>query len=243
MSICTEKPKKILDIYRVALFAVVISAASVAYPAHCAGLFSIHYDFSMPRNDIALIIPGMHQINTDPGYDSIGIYYKSKGITPVYVNIKWKKVGLGKLCVAALQIDTMLKDSFPDSHVFLFGFSMGAVIALKLSQFIHAEQILLCSMSPMFAEDRNHQIFPFKQIMGIVTDYSSNGLSYSSSRETCVYFLYGDHDSYAINKAIIQNRKASFKCNKTVMIQNAVHDISGPTYLQGIKNIIWGAKR
>jgi hypothetical protein len=110
--------------------------------------FSIHYDPLSPRSAIAVIIPGMNQRASDPGYDSIGSFYKIKGITPVYVNIDWKAVGLGKLSAAALQMYGMLKDSFPQSKVYLFGFSFGAVICLKLSQSIQAKHILLCSMSP-----------------------------------------------------------------------------------------------
>lgn len=210
-------------------------AANSSYPKN---LFSIHYDVSMPHDNIVLIIPGMNQTDSDPGYDSVGGYYKSKGISPVYVNIDWKAVGIGKLSDAALQIDSMLKDSFPDSHVFLFGFSFGAVISLKLSQLICAEQIILCSMSPLFEEDRVYQIFPFKQIMGLVTDYSTNGLSYSSSLGTCVYFLYGDHDSFVINKSIIKNRKTSFKCDETRIVSNAGHNISSHSYLKAIKQIV-----
>jgi hypothetical protein len=200
--------------------------------------FSIVYNDSMPRADIALIIPGLNQTDSDPGYDSIGIFYKSTGITPVYVNIDWKAVGLAKLSAVAEQIAAMLKDTFTDAHIFLFGFSFGAVIALKLSQLIHTEQVVVCSMSPLFAEDRIHQIFPFRQILGIVTDYSSNGLSYSPNLKTCVYFLYGDHDSFVINNAIIQNRKSSFKCSETTIVENARHDISGRSYLKAIKQIV-----
>jgi hypothetical protein len=225
------------SILNFALFILIVITWD-AYATNSSHLFSIHFDYSMPRNNIALIIPGLNQSNSDPGYDSIGTYYKSNGIMPVYVNIDWKTVGLGKLSPAAFQIHTMLKDSFPDSHVYLFGFSFGAVIALKLSQLIHAEQIVLCSMSPMFAEDRAYQIFPFKQLLGIFTDFSSNGLSYSSSLGICVYFLYGDHDSFVINKAIIQNRKASFKCNETNIVPNARHTISSRSYLNAIKRIV-----
>jgi alpha/beta superfamily hydrolase len=226
-------------ISNVTLFVLIVLIGNgYAMNSSSKNLFSIHYDISIPHDNIALIIPGRNQKNSDPGYDSVGAYYKSKGISPVYVNIDWKVVGIGKLSDAAFQIDSMLKDSFPDSHVFLFGFSFGAVISLKLSQLICAEQIILCSMSPLFSEDRFYQIFPFKQLMGIVTDYSSNGLSYSSSLGTCVYFLYGDHDNFVINKAIIKNRKTSFKCNETRIVANTGHNISSHSYLKAIKQIV-----
>jgi hypothetical protein len=206
--------------------------------SHTPEYFSIKYDSSLSRSNLVLIIPGLHQVCSDPGYDSIGAFYKTKGITPVYVTINWRAVGFNKLSAAALKISDMLKDSFPQSNVYLFGFSFGAVICLKVSQSTRVNHLLLCSMSPLFAEDRVHQIVPFRQIMGMVIDYSSSGLSYSSSRETCLEFLYGDHDSFVINKAIIKSRKAFFTCNETRMVSNARHDISGKSYLEAIKQVV-----
>jgi predicted esterase len=200
-------------------------------------LFSIHYNPSMPRANIALIIPGLSESNSDSGYGSIGEYYKSEGITPVFVNIDWKSVGFRKLAVAATQIHTLVNDSFPNSRVYLFGFSFGAAIVLKLSQMVPAEQIILCSMSPVFVEDRVYQVFPLKQLMGLITN-SSNGLSYSVCQRTCVFFLYGDHDSFVINKSIIHNRQSFFTCNETIMVENGRHDISGENYLKAIHHLI-----
>ena len=219
------------------LFTITLNGSALN-PSRTPIFFSIQYDSSLPRNNLALIIPGMNQTCSDPGYDSIGAFYKARGIDPVYVNVNWKAVGIKNLTAAAIQIKDMLKDTFPESHFYLFGFSFGAVISLKLSQMMHAEQVLLCSMSPMFAEDRIHQIFPFGQILGMFTDYSKNGLSYSASKGTCLIFLYGDHDSFAINKSIILNRKTFFTCNETSMVPNARHNISGQSYLTAIHKIV-----
>lgn len=199
---------------------------------------SIHHDSLITRTRVAVLIPGMNQTCFSPGYDSIGIYYKCRNINPVYVNIKWKAVGFKSLTDVSFQLQKILIDSFPNAHYYLFGFSFGAVISLKLSQMINADHILLCSMSPMFEEDRTYQIFPFKQLLGLFTDYKSNGLSFSSSKETCVIFLYGEHDSFAINKKIIQNRKDYFTCSETILVPNARHDISGRSYLTAIQQIV-----
>lgn len=219
------------------IFAIIINGCT-SNTSQITKLFSIKYDSSMSKSNLALIIPGMNQTCSYPGYDSIGAFYQSCGITPVYVNINWKAVGIKNLTAASVQLQNMLKDSFPESHFYLFGFSFGAVISLKLSQLIKPEQELLCSMTPAFAEDRIHQIFPFRQILSIITDYSKNGLSYSASERTCVIFLYGDHDSFLINKAIINYRKSFFKCNETLMVPDARHDISSHSYLVTIQQIV-----
>jgi hypothetical protein len=203
-------------------------------------LFTFQYDSSKPLINIALIIPGMDHSASTSGYDSIEAFYENSGITPLFVNIQWKVIGINKLSLIAQQIQGELRDSFPQSTVYLFGFSFGAVISLKLSQLIQAKHILLCSMSPLFDEDRVHQIFPFSQLLGCLTDYSTNGLSYALSKEMCCTFLYGDHDSFVINKNIIKYRKEFFTCNETQIIANAKHDISGKSYLSAVKKIVEG---
>jgi predicted esterase len=207
---------------------------------HQEALFSLVYDHSMHRDDIALIIPGMHQTNRNRGYDSIAGFYETRGITPVMVNITWKKVGLQRLSEVARQIDTMIRDSFPDAHIFLFGFSFGAAIALKVAQTLPAEHILLCSMSPVFSEDRSALIFPFRKMMGMVTDYATNGLSYAANRKMCIFFLYGDHDNVIFNKAVINHRQSFFTCATSTIVNNGHHDISSRHYLQEIKRIVQG---
>src|SRR5512141_3192179 len=72
-------------VYRITALAffIVITAAGEGcanHAQHQKNLFSIRYDRTMPRDRIALIIPGMHQSNQDPGYDSVGGYYTSMGI-------------------------------------------------------------------------------------------------------------------------------------------------------------------
>jgi hypothetical protein len=232
-----QKSKFIDYIATTILFAMVINGCTLN-SSKSPHVILIQYDSSGSRNNLALIIPGMNQTCSDPGYDSIGTYYKSIGITPVYININWKVIGVENLTSVAMQLHDMLKDSFPESHFYLFGFSFGAVISLKLSQLMSTEHILLCSMSPMFTEDIIHQIFPFRQILGMVTDYSENGLSYSASKKKCIVFLYGSKDSFALNKAIIQNRKHFFSCNETIIIPNAKHNISDGSYLKAIQRIV-----
>jgi hypothetical protein len=204
-------------------------------------LFSIHYDTLSNLNKIAIIIPGKNQGLSSPGYCSIGGFYKSKGICPVYVNVCWGAmgiVGINKLSVIAQQIGSMLKDSFPHSHIYLFGFSFGAVISLKLAQQRAAEHVLLCSMSPVFFEDWKCLTFPQKQFLGMFSDFSTNNLSYSMRIDNCVYFLYGDHDTHIITKDIIKRRQTTFRCNETIMVKDGRHDISGQTYQTAIETIV-----
>lgn len=200
-------------------------------------MFSLQSDLAMSHNRVAVIIAGMDQKTSRAEYHTIGEYYKSKGIAPVYVDIDWKHTGLNNLATAASQMSAEIKRTYPDSTIFLFGFSFGAVIAYKLSESINPVHTLLCSMSPVFTEDRNYQIFPFRQVMGMMTDYSSNHLAYSPNEGRCLVFLYGARE-FLINKSIIEHRKSVFVNSKTITVQDTGHDIANPGYLGVIKRVV-----
>jgi len=191
----------------------------------------------MPRNRIALIIPGTGRKTANTEYQRVGDYYKSKGITPIYVDINWKHAGLANFATAASQIGTDIKKAYPDSKIFLFGFSFGAVIAFKLSESISPAHSLLCSMSPVFAEDRKYQLLPLRPVMWLVAAYSSNHLSYAHSEGRSFVFLYGDSE-FLINKSIVRHRKSVFANSKTITVQGVGHTLSDPAYLAAVKNIV-----
>lgn len=201
--------------------------------------YSLRYDTSEVAQ-VAIIIPGMKQKVSQAEYQEIGGYYKSKGITPVFVDINWDETGIKNLAATARQISAEVNKSFAGSKIYIFGFSFGAVIAYKLAEIINPEQTLLCSMSPVFKEDREHQIFPIKQFAQLASYFWDTDISFAGNNGRCFTFLYGDDDSFLINNSIIENRKTQFKCNKSEIIKEASHDISKPVYLRAIKNIITG---
>jgi hypothetical protein len=201
-------------------------------------LFSIKFDASVSHGKIVLIIPGMGQNDSFAGYHLIGKYYGKRDIIPVYVNINWKVVGLHNVSITASRIYSMLNETFPNSEVYLFGFSFGAAIACELSKSLHADHILLCSMSPLFKEDHTYQIFPFKQLQWIIALGSGHLLSYSGNRGERITFLYGEHDSFLINSAIIRYRRSSFAYSETIIVKNARHNISEREYLAAIENVV-----
>ena len=221
------------------LLCIAVSLLDTTY-ADESFLFSIHYDTSVSPNKIALIIPGMNQGEASAGYGAIGDCYKRKGIRPIYVNIRWRAmgiVGVNKLSTVAKQLCSMMSDTFPQSRIFLFGFSFGSVIALKIAQHLACQHMLLCSMSPVFLEDWKCMAFPQKQFFSLFTDFSTNGLSYSTGIDSCIFFLYGDHEKI-ISKEIIKRRQTAFRRGETIMVKDARHDISGQSYQNAIRTIL-----
>jgi hypothetical protein len=210
-----------------------------AYASAEALPFSLRCDSPPPHDRIVLIVPGMRQKTSDAEYRAVGEYYAARGIAPVFVDIEWGFLGINYLGATAADIGAEVKKTYRDARICLFGFSFGAVIAYKMSGPVHPVHALLCSMSPVFSEDRPCLILPFRLLMGWVSDYSSNRLTYAHDEGECLTFLYGDHDSFLINKSIIDRRRSAFVHSKVVIVKGAGHDL-GPAYLEAIKAVIGG---
>jgi hypothetical protein len=149
----------------------------------------------------------------------------------------WKRMGLHGFARAAGQVSSGVREVFPRARVFLFGFSFGAVLAYELSETLHPVHVLLCSMSPVFDEDRVFQFFPLKQAMNYFIQDAASPLSYARYRDKCFVFLYGEHESFLINPAIIAHRCAWFKGNQIVIVKNARHKLEAG-YLNAIEKMV-----
>ncbi len=220
------------------MIAVLIAGGLFLAPRSNDRFYQLGYTPSASFKKIAVIFTGVGQQTTNLEYTKIGRYYLSKGITPIYVDIDWRRVGLNHLSETADQLGAVICTSFPHSKVYLFGFSFGAVMAYKVSERIASEQALLCSMSPVFDEDRKLQQFPFKQLLGLITNDSKQKLTFAHSRSKGIILLYGEHDSFLINPRMIYFRKNSIANNVSVIVKDAHHDVSGGSYLRAIKTYV-----
>jgi alpha/beta superfamily hydrolase len=205
-------------------------------------LFSFHHDSVSPRSNVVLIIPGLGQHAGNAGYAEIGKIYRSRGIASVHVNIRWRRVGYSKLATVAEAIALAAKEIFPDSQVYLAGFSLGAAIACNVSHWLPARHILLCSMSAIFSEDRPLLGFPFRQVMQFIVRFTHTEFSYRENCSRCIDFLYGDHDNASLNGAIIRHRSEAFHCSTTAIIKNARHAVAGREYLAAIGERVLGIR-
>jgi hypothetical protein len=199
--------------------------------------FVLKYDRSSSTRLIAIIIPGMNQSCRSPGYETIGNYYEDAGITPVFVDVDWisyMRAGFQN----ESSLPSLIKAEFPDSEFYLFGFSLGAVEAFKSARCLKTRQIILCSMSPVFAEDLPYLTFPFNMILS-ATNRRAPSLS-PIIKSGKIQLLYGDHDSAVFNADLIGNRKFYFPESQTVIVPGCGHDISKYAYLKEISKAIPG---
>jgi len=195
--------------------------------------FSLKTDPAAPHGRIVLIIPGLGQTTSDPGYHAVGGYYAARGITPVFIDIDWWGAGLGDLATTAAGIEAEVKTTYRDARVCLFGFSFGAALAYELSRSLHPSDALLCSLSPVFAEDRPDQRFVVRLFLQCAGRFAFDRLSYAHDEGKGLTFLYGDHDSVLITPSLIEHRKTALPRSKVVMVPEACHAL-GPAYLRAI---------
>jgi hypothetical protein len=208
-------------------------SAAVVF-ANPSSNYALKYDAALPQARIVLIIPGFGQKITDPAFHMIANAYQAKGITPVLVAIDWNRLKPRSLADTAAQLSLEIRRDFPNAHVLLFGFSLGAVLAYKLSESIHPKHALLCSMSPVFEEDHKLQPFFLQQLLGLIFDYSSHPLTYNRHQEKGLIFLYADHESFLINPMILAQRRILFANQRITIVKNAGHQLN-PAYLGEIK--------
>ncbi len=103
-------------------------------------------------NRTAYIIPGSGESHTrQPGYNKIAGYFKSAGINPFHVNVRWN---LKKPIDFNLYNQQFLKQfKKVKGEIYILGFSFGAVIALTTASKTKPKGLILCSLSPYFVED------------------------------------------------------------------------------------------
>lgn len=216
---------------------------SLSQATETTQLFTLKHDSIPAEVPIALILPGNNETYSTPGYDSICSFYQENGIVPIFIGVKWKKVGFSNFEKTAKSIADSVTSHFTGHPVYLFGFSFGAVIALFTTRYLSSDQTLLCSLSPVFTEDLQNQICFLRFITHHFFSFKKIKLNWSPFTDTCLVFLYGTKDHFVFNNAIINHRKTSFTCSRTYMVKNGRHSIAGNEYLAAIKKEIMKANQ
>ncbi len=200
--------------------------------------FTLQYDGDEENKFIAVILPGQHQKVSQHEYQTIGNYFIKNGIRTCYVNIFWEHIDLNNIVNVSNRIGIDVATQNPQARIVVFGFSFGAVMAVKMTEHLNPEMLLLSSLSPIFKEDVDVHPFFLRPIISIISDYKTNQLFYPSELSDNTIFLYGDHDSFVLSKKIITSRKIMYPNSRTVIVKGAEHNVSGKAYLETIKKYI-----
>jgi alpha/beta superfamily hydrolase len=200
--------------------------------------FTLQSDGAQANQPIAVILPGKNQNVSQQAYHTIGTYFRENGIQPCYVDLAWKEIDLDNMVDVSNRIATEVLTQYPHAKIVVLGFSFGAVLALKMSEALHPDLLLLCSLSPVFAEDLPCHPFYVRSLLHLLTDYRTNQLMYPPDVPERTLFLYGDHDAWILSARIRTLRQNLYPRSRTVIIPGARHDLSGKTYQETIRQVI-----
>lgn len=183
------------------------------------------------------MIPGSGEGLKDRDYGAVLKMYRSLGYDPEFVPIDWNY----KIFDDYVE---QIKNLIPRSDLeksLLSGFSWGAMLALIVSaQYANPRKLVLCSLSPYFAENLPHTKESWlkwagKRRVKNLANYSIRELAPSIQSPTVLFIgdaerkKYGDKIDMEANKLI--------KNSKYIVIGGGVsHDVADPKYIAAIKN-------
>jgi esterase/lipase len=191
----------------------------------------------MPKT--IFLIPGFKTQITDPLYKELVSYLEKKNYTVKPVPITWKNRTLTK---NAEEFNNYFEKNKGKVN-YVLGFSYGAVISLMTAKIIKPDKLILCSLSPDFKEDSKMMPGWLIKYIGVnryldTKTRSANNLAKSLDIETVI--LYGEKEGadYPQLKKRSEEIAKHSKKTKLIVVKNAPHDISFPTYIETLKKTI-----
>lgn len=191
----------------------------------------------MPKT--IFLIPGFKTQIKDPLYKELVSYLEKKNYTVQPVPITWNNRTLTK---NAVEFNNYFEKNKGKVN-YVLGFSYGAVISLMTAKIIKPDKLILCSLSPDFKEDSKMMPGWLIKYIGVnryldTKTRSANNLAKSLDVETVI--LYGEKEGadYPQLKKRSEEIAKHSKKTKLIIVKNAPHDISFPTYIEALKKVI-----
>jgi pimeloyl-ACP methyl ester carboxylesterase len=184
------------------------------------------------------IIPGFKTQVKDPLYNELVTYLKSRDYVVQAVPITWNNKTVSQ---NAIEFVRYFNENKGNSN-YVLGFSYGAVIALMTAEIVDTKKLILCSLSPDFKEDSN--AMPTWLIKYIGKNRFADTLTRSANKfakkltvETIVF--YGEKEGIDYPQLKIRSEQTAKLApnSKLIVIKDAPHDISFPTYVEAIKKV------
>ena len=191
---------------------------------------------------IVFIIPGFRQKISQKGYVALKKKLKNEGYIVVSIGIPWRDSTiidnadyfLKKFKSKLSKLETSAK------HVYLLGFSYGALIAFVTSTKIAVKGLILCSLSPFFKEDLPKKL---SQNISLLQEKRHSAFIALSAKKLAkkvkaknVMMLYGEKES----AHLIKRTKSAFSAIDSqkkylFSIQNTEHNIADIKYISAIR--------
>lgn len=188
----------------------------------------------MSRFPTWIIIPGLGESTADKPYRLIRNHLKACGFQVIAVKINWNRTTMTDWIRQAKNLVTKATSPI----VGMFGFSMGALIALAVAGDIRPKRVIAASASPYFTEAlklfspklmRRVKRYIGKKELAEYWKYHAKYLTLFKGRTT---FLYGEKDFEMVPKAVALLRRRMSGRSETIVAPKAPHDLSHPNYLK-----------
>lgn len=185
------------------------------------------------------LIPGFKEQISDIRYQWLTSYLHSKKYEVKSVPISWNNHTVTQNAEEFLNF--FQKNKSNNNHV--LGFSYGAVIALMTASEVLPKKLILCSLSPEFKEDTSSMSSWVKQYIGVkrCADAKTRSASkLAKSLETETVILCGERESVE-HPQLLKRGKETARLAKNaslIMVKDAPHDISFPSYQAAIKKVV-----
>lgn len=188
----------------------------------------------MSSRKTVFIIPGYKQRPENKAYREIAKFLKLQGYTPVLISIPWKKTTISK------NVEYFLSEykSTKASKKYILGFSYGAMIAFIAATKVSTSGLILCSLSPYFAEDLPKRRKITSALMRQrYEDFSGLNCAELSKKVKAkkILMLYGQEEASTLVKRVTDTF-GQVKSPKKYLITVAKsdHEIGNSNYLHSI---------
>jgi len=197
----------------------------------------VAFGIIMTMNKVVFIVPGFSELTSEEKYQKIARYFKKTNITPIIVDINWKRKVMSEYVQEFL---TKYEQKKSEINYF-WGFSFGAVICFIASSKVEVDTQILCSLSPFFSEDIP-MIRPAwlkywgKKRTGDFKKIHSEDLVKTINAKTIL--LTGSKEGKEITATKNRIYQLLICKKEQYIIKNAKHDISNPDYQKKVEKII-----
>lgn len=169
----------------------------------------------------------------------------ANGHQVIPVDISWRNKTASQFSLEFIDFYNRTKSSKENVVV---GNSFGAVVALISAAALKPDQIVLCSLSPFFAEDI-HQSWPSKRMQRLlgtrrledIGHYSIEAIAEDLNKTNIeVTVLYGEKEHQSSPKLVERAKDIAEKIKRATLVEveAAPHSLKSPEYVRGLTKIL-----
>lgn len=189
---------------------------------------------------IAYIFSGYKSTPSKSLYQDIGNVYRKQGITPIYVEIDWRKNSIENYVSQAKKFISL----HPAHKKYFYGFSLGGLIALSMASEFGAEKVVVSSVAPFFNEDIDqlpfyslHKLYNWWLFRNNKSISLNKIISNLNNSATIVTLLVGSEEEASVikcSKFITENLVNS----DYIVMKNIGHGLSQTGHIQYIESVV-----